>query len=71
MPRSFPSLLQLRLLAGQASSKLCTFNTPFGRYMFKRLSFGLSSSQDIFQKLMSEMLEAIEGIEVVVDDLLI
>jgi len=39
--------------------------------MFKRLSFGLSSSQDIFQKLMSEMLEAIEGIEVVVDDLLI
>jgi len=34
-------------------------------------SFGLLSSQGIFQKLMSEMLEDIEGIEVVVDDLLI
>ena len=39
--------------------------------MFKRLSFGLSSSQDIFQRLMSEMFEDMEGIEVVVDDLLI
>ena len=34
------------------SAKLCTFNTPYGRYMFKCLPFGLSSSQDIFQKVM-------------------
>jgi len=34
----------------EQSAKLCTFNTPFGRYMFKRLPFGLSSSQDIFQE---------------------
>ena len=53
------------------SAKLCTFNTPFGRYMFKRLPFGLSSSQDIFQRIMSEMFHDIEGVEVVVDDLLI
>lgn len=53
------------------STKLCAFNTPFGRYMFKRLPFGLSSSQDIFQKIMSEMFEDIPGVEVVVDDLLI
>ena len=53
------------------SAKLCTFNTPFGRYMFKRLPFGLSSSQDIFQKIMSEMFQDIPGVEVVVDDLLI
>ena len=55
----------------QESTKLCAFNTPFGRYMFKRLPFGLSSSQDIFQKIMSEMFEDIPGVEVVVDDLLI
>jgi len=53
------------------STKLCTFNTSYGRYMFKRLPFGLSSSQDIFQKVMSEMFEDIQGVEVVVDDLLI
>ena len=52
----------------EESSKLCTFNTPFGRYMFKRLPFGLSSSQDVFQRIMSEMFE---GVEVIVDDLLI
>ena len=38
--------------------------------MFKRLPFGLSSSQDIFQKHMSEMFEDIEGVEVVIDDLI-
>ena len=52
------------------SAKLCTFNTPFGCYMFKHLPFGLSS-QDIFQRIMSEMFHDIEGVEVVVDNLLI
>ena len=50
------------------SAKLCTFNTPYGRYMFKRQPFGLSSSQDIFQRVMTE---DIPGVEVVVDDLLV
>ena len=53
------------------SAKLCTFNTPLGRYMFKRLPFGLSSSQEIFQKTMSETFQDMEGVEVVIDDLLI
>ena len=53
------------------SARLCTFNTPFGRYKFKRLLFGLSSAPDVFQKVMSEMFEDIEGVEVVVDDILV
>ena len=53
------------------SAKLCTFNTPFGRYMFTRLPFGISSAPDVFQSIMSEMFEDIDGVEVVVDDLLI
>ena len=60
---------QIRL--DHESAKLCTFNTPYGRYMFKRLPFGLSSSQDIFQRVMTEMFEDIPGVEVVVDDLLV
>ena len=39
--------------------------------MFKSLPFGLSSAQDVFQDIMSEMFEDIEGVEVVVDDMLI
>ena len=53
------------------SANLCTFNTPFGRYKFNRLPFGLSCAQDVFQRIMSEMFEDIEGVEVVVDDVLI
>ncbi len=34
-----------------ASSKLCTFNTPFGRYKFKRLPFGICSAPEVFQKI--------------------
>ena len=55
----------------QESSKLCTFNTPFGRYRFKRLPFGICSAQDVFQHVMSEIFSGIEGVEVIVDDLLI
>ena len=53
------------------SANLCTFNAPFGRYKFNRLPFGLSCAQDVFQRIMSEMFEDIEGVEVVVDDVLV
>ena len=41
------------------SSKLCTFNTPFGRYRFTRLPFRIKSAPDVFQKKMSQVLEDI------------
>ena len=53
------------------SAKLCAFNTPFGQCMFKRLPFRLSSSQDVFQRIMADMFWDIDEVEVVVDDLLI
>ena len=54
-----------------SSAKLCTFNTPFRRFMLKHLPFGLLSSQDIFQRIMSDMFRDIDRVEVVIDDLLI
>ena len=30
------------------SAKKCTFNTPFGRYRFNRLPFGISSAPEVF-----------------------
>jgi hypothetical protein len=32
----------------EQSSKLCTFNTPFGRYRFTRLPFGIKSAPEVF-----------------------
>ena len=37
------------------SAKLTTFNTPFGRYNFTRLKFGIHTSQDVFQKKVDEV----------------
>ena len=41
------------------SSKLCTFNTPFGRYRFTRLPSRIKSGPDVLQKKMSQVLEDI------------
>jgi hypothetical protein len=55
----------------EESSKLCTFNTPFGRYRFTRLPFGIKSAPEVFQKKMSQVLEDIDGAEAIVDDILV
>ena len=38
------------LLLDEESSLKTTFNTPFGRYKYLKLPFGLSVSQDIFEQ---------------------
>ncbi len=50
------------------SQLLTTFRTPFGRYCWKRLPFGLSVSQDIFQQHMNEILEGLTGVVGITDD---
>ena len=53
------------------SSKLCTFNTPFGRYRYLKLPFGIKCASELYQSIMSEMIEDIEGAEVIMDDILV
>ena len=53
------------------SALLTTFNTPFGRYKFHRLPFGLHSSQDVFQKAVDEALEGLTGVDTIADDILV
>ena len=60
---------QLKL--DEESSKLCTFNTPFGRYRFQRLPFGIVSASEIFQRVMSQMVEDKDGAEDVMDDIVV
>lgn len=50
---------------------MTTFNTPFGRYRFCRLPFGLKSSQDEFQRKIDESFEGLSGIVAIVDDILV
>ncbi|XP_046862058.1 uncharacterized protein K02A2.6-like [Xenia sp. Carnegie-2017] len=53
------------------SSYLTTFNTPFGRYKFNRLPFGISSAPEVFQKAMHQLFERVNGCEIIMDDILV
>ena len=50
---------------------LCTFNTPFGRYCFTRMPFGLTSASEVFQKKNESVFEGIEGVHIMADDIII
>lgn len=53
------------------SSRICTFNTPFGRYSFKRLPFGLTSAPEVFHRTIQQIFESVPGTKVYIDDILI
>ena len=53
------------------SSLLCTFNTPYGRYRFKRLPFGVIVSQDVFQRKLDAIFQDIPNVTGIADDILI
>lgn len=51
--------------------KLTTFITPFGRYRYKRLPFGISSGPEIFHREMTHILSGIPGVICDIDDVLV
>ena len=55
----------------QESSRLTTFETPFGRYRWRRLPFGISPAPEIFQARMHAVLSGLQGISCIADDILI
>ena len=55
----------------EESSYLTTFATPFGRFRWLRLPFGLNVSSEIFQKRLCLALEGLNGIQCVADDVII
>ena len=55
----------------QTASELTTFGTPFGRYRWKRMPFGLSIAPEVFQKRIRDMVEDLPGVWAIADDILI
>lgn len=55
----------------EPSSKLTTFWTPFGRYRWTRLPFGIAPAPEIFQMRLLEVIEGLKGVECIADDLLV
>ena len=50
---------------------LTTFRTPFGRYCYQRLPFGLCVSQDLFQQRIDRVIERCEGVAAIADDIVV
>jgi len=55
----------------KTTSLLTTFITPFGRYCFNRLPFGITSAPEYSQKKLPAMLSGEEGFVCLMDDILI
>jgi len=53
------------------SKLLTTFITPYGRFCFNKLPFGISSVPEIFQRRMNEVLHGLPGVLCHVDDVLV
>jgi len=54
----------------EESSRLCTFATPFGRFRYTRMPYGIKSAPEIFQKVMDQVISGLDKTFVVVDDVI-
>lgn len=55
----------------EESSYLTTMNTPVGRYIWLSLPSGIKCAPEIYQRIIDEMLEGIDGASAIIDDVLI
>lgn len=55
----------------ERTQKYLTFSTPWGRYCFLRLPFGLASASEVFTEIMNTLLDGIPNVEISMDDILI
>ena len=55
----------------EESSYLTTFNSPYGRYRFLRMPFGLKMSQDVFQAKIDQTFEGCNGVIGIADDIVV
>ena len=53
------------------SADRCAFNTPYGRYRYLRMPFGIKCASDVFQHRNEQIFGDIEGVEVISDELLL
>ena len=55
----------------EGSSLLTTFQTPWGRFCWKRMPFGISPAPELFQQKLDQKLEGLPGVHRIFDDPLI
>ena len=59
------------LRLNDTSSRLTTFETPFGRYRWLRLPFGVSPAPEIWQSRVHAAISGLKGVFCIADDILV
>jgi len=59
------------LCLDEESSKLTTFETPFGKFRWLRLPYGVSPAPELFQRRIHEALSGLKGVACIADDMLV
>ncbi len=60
-----------QVLLDETSSYLCTFSTPYGRYRYLRLPFGISPAPEVFHRMVADVIRDLPGVLHFVDDILV
>lgn len=60
-----------QLTLDEPSSYMCTFTTPWGRYRFLRVPFGLSVAPELFQQAIDTVFEGLPIVKPYFDDVLV
>ncbi|PIK46482.1 hypothetical protein BSL78_16643 [Apostichopus japonicus] len=55
----------------EKSSILTTFQTPWGRYRYHRMPYGIKPAPEVFQQKLSQCLDGLTGIHIIAVDILI
>lgn len=61
----------LQVTLDEPSSYLTTFWTPFGRYRWLRMPFGLKSAPEEFQRRIDNCIEGLPNVQAVYDDIIV
>ena len=61
----------LQVPLDKQSSDLCTIATPFGRYKYLRMPFGISNAPEVFQRIITNILDGLSGVIAYFDDILV
>ena len=55
----------------EESTQLCTVATPFSRYSFKRLPYGINCAPEISHAKIQQLFESATGVKVFMDDIVV
>jgi hypothetical protein len=56
-------IFHVQLAIDDESKNITAFNTPFGRYRYKRLPMGITPAPKLFQRTLGDIYAGVEGVE--------